>query len=139
MMSRILTTLCLLLSVISSSAWVSTLPAGVRSTAAVTQGFDFGLFAADVAPDGVQKGAVKWFDTMKGFGFIVPDDGSTDVFVHQTAIKTEGFRSLADGEAVEYVVEIDGNGRRKAVQVTGPEGAEVQGAPFRPANDYDSY
>ena len=87
----------------------------------------------------VQKGKVKWFNTMKGFGFIVPDDGSTDVFVHQTAIKTEGFRSLADGEAVEYVVEEDNNGRRKAVQVTGPDGQEVQGAPFRPANDYDSY
>jgi cold shock CspA family protein len=137
MMSRAVTTLCLLLSVFSASAWVSPqLPLVART---VSTGFDFSLFAGDVAPEGVQKGAVKWFDTMKGFGFIVPDDGSTDVFVHQTAIQTEGFRSLGDGEAVEYIVEIDGNGRRKAVQVTGPEGAEVQGAPFRPANDYDSY
>lgn len=88
---------------------------------------------------GIQKGTVKWFNTMKGFGFIVPDDGSTDVFVHQTAIQMEGFRSLADGESVEYVVEEDDTGRRKAVQVTGPDGAEVQGAPFRPQDDYDSY
>mmetsp|Transcript_7125 Transcript_7125/g.13112 ORF Transcript_7125/g.13112 Transcript_7125/m.13112 type:complete len:128 (+) Transcript_7125:99-482(+) len=85
-----------------------------------------------------QKGTVKWFNTQKGFGFIVPDDGSEDVFVHQTAIQAEGFRSLADGEAVEFEVEEE-NGRRKAVQVTGPDGANVQGAPFRPANDYDSY
>jgi len=138
MVSRILSTLCILLSVFSVSAWVPQL-ASVRSPAVATKGFDFSLFAGDSAPEGLQKGAVKWFDTMKGFGFIVPDDGSTDVFVHQTAIQTEGFRSLADGEAVEYVVEIDTNGRRKAVQVTGPEGGEPQGAPFRPANDYDSY
>jgi len=89
--------------------------------------------------DNVQKGTVKWFNTMKGFGFIVPDDGSPDVFVHQTAIQAEGFRSLADGETVEYVVEEDDNGRRKAVQVTGPDGENVQGAPFRPQNDYESY
>lgn len=89
--------------------------------------------------DEVQKGTVKWFNTMKGFGFIVPDDGSSDVFVHQTAIQAEGFRSLADGESVEYMVEEDDNGRKKAVQVTGPDGEDVQGAPFRPQNDYDSY
>lgn len=70
----------------------------------------------------VEKGTVKWFDSTKGFGFIVPDDGSTDVFVHQSAIQAEGFRSLADGEAVEYEVEEDSNGRKKAMQVTGPDG-----------------
>jgi cold shock CspA family protein len=94
---------------------------------------------ADDAPKGLQKGTVKWFNTMKGFGFIQPDDGSTDVFVHQTSIKMEGFRSLADGEPVEYMVEIDQNGRKKAAAVTGPNGADVQGAPFQPQNDYDRY
>mmetsp|Transcript_39725 Transcript_39725/g.93044 ORF Transcript_39725/g.93044 Transcript_39725/m.93044 type:complete len:123 (-) Transcript_39725:74-442(-) len=80
-------------------------------------------------------GTVKWFDTKKGFGFIRPDDGSEDVFVHQTSIIVDGFRSLAEGESVEYTTETDGNGRSKAVDVTGPGGVDVQGAPFRPAND----
>jgi len=92
---------------------------------------------SDASPDGIQKGTVKWFNTMKGFGFIQPEDGSTDVFVHQTSIQMEGFRSLADGESVEYLVETDNNGRKKAVSVTGPEGVDVQGAPFQPQSDYD--
>lgn len=97
------------------------------------------LFMSSMEADAPQKGVVKWFNTEKGFGFIVPDDGSSDVFVHQTEIQMEGFRSLADGEAVEYQVEEDTNGRRKAVRVTGPDGVDVQGAPFRPQSDYDSY
>eukprot|EP00563_Minutocellus_polymorphus_P002159 CAMPEP_0181048422 /NCGR_PEP_ID=MMETSP1070-20121207/15426_1 /TAXON_ID=265543 /ORGANISM="Minutocellus polymorphus, Strain NH13" /LENGTH=118 /DNA_ID=CAMNT_0023127203 /DNA_START=54 /DNA_END=410 /DNA_ORIENTATION=+ len=76
------------------------------------------------------KGTVKWFDTTKGFGFIAPDNGDPDVFVHQTVIKMEGFRSLADGESVEFEVEEGDDGRRKASVVTGPDGADVQGAPF---------
>ncbi len=47
------------------------------------------------------KGQVKWFDPKKGFGFIVGPEGQ-DVFVHYTQIEGEGFRSLKDGEAVEY-------------------------------------
>ena len=74
----------------------------------------------------------------QGFGFILPDDGSSDIFVHQTAIQAQGFRSLADGEEVEYQVDTDEvTGRRKAVSVTGPGGVDVQGAPFRPMDDYD--
>ena len=64
------------------------------------------------------------------------DDGK-DVFVHQTEIQAEGFRSLADGEPVEYFVETDDSGRSKATKVTGPGGANVQGAPFRPQSDYE--
>jgi cold shock CspA family protein len=76
---------------------------------------------------------------MKGFGFIVPDDETGDVFVHQTAIKVEGFRSLGDGERVEFDTVIDENGRTKAINVTGPNGGNPQGAPFRPADDYANY
>jgi cold shock CspA family protein len=94
---------------------------------------------SDDVPQGIQKGTVKWFNTVKGFGFIQPDDGSSDVFVHQTEIQMEGFRSLADGEKVEYEVQVDNAGRKKAVQVTGPEGVDVQGAPFQPRDDYGSY
>lgn len=78
------------------------------------------------------------FNTQKGFGFIVPDDGSSDIFVHQSEIKAEGFRSLADGESVEYIPQVDDrNGKIKATRVTGPDGADVEGAPFRPSNDYE--
>jgi len=82
----------------------------------------------------VQTGTVKWFSTEKGFGFIVPDDGSPDVFVHQTAIKAEGFRSLADGESVEFDTETDpSTGKTKASIVTGPGNTNVQGQPFEPS------
>lgn len=47
-------------------------------------------------------GKVKWFNDAKGYGFITPDNGGKDVFVHHTAIQSEGFRSLAEGQEVEY-------------------------------------
>lgn len=143
MTRNVLTVLCLVLATFttlitaftpSSSTSCSLLSSSCTATRSTSL-----FMGADDAPQGIQKGTVKWFNTMKGFGFIQPDDGSTDVFVHQTSIKMEGFRSLADGEPVEYLVEIDQNGRKKAAGVTGPSGADVQGAPFQPQNDYDRY
>jgi len=96
------------------------------------------LFSSSVEESDVVRktGTVKWFSVEKGFGFIVPEQGGNDVFVHQTQIHAEGFRSLAEGELVEYDVETDQTGRPRAVGVTGPDGAFVQGAP-RPPPRYD--
>jgi CspA family cold shock protein len=51
------------------------------------------------------QGTVKWFNDSKGFGFITPADGSKDVFVHHSAIESGGFRSLAEGDKVEFQTE----------------------------------
>jgi CspA family cold shock protein len=51
-----------------------------------------------------QEGTVKWFSTEKGYGFIKPNDGGEDVFVHHTGIAGEGFKSLEEGDKVAYEV-----------------------------------
>ena len=51
------------------------------------------------------QGTVKWFNADKGYGFIAPDDGTDDVFVHHSAIQTDGYRTLQENQRVEYTAE----------------------------------
>ena len=53
------------------------------------------------------KGTVKWFNDQKGFGFIQPDDGSKDVFVHISAVESAGLRSLTEGQKVSFEIVTD--------------------------------
>ena len=64
-------------------------------------------------------GTVKWFNSTKGYGFIQPDDGGKDVFVHISAVEGAGMRSLNDGQKVSYELERDQrSGKESAVNLT---------------------
>ncbi len=63
------------------------------------------------------KGTVKWFNESKGFGFITPEDGSKDVFVHFSAIQSNGFKTLAEGQQVQFSIQ-DGAKGPSAADVT---------------------
>ena len=65
------------------------------------------------------QGVVKWFDDSKGFGFIEQDGSGADVFVHHSEIKMEGFRTLAEGDRVEFEI-TDGPKGPKALNVRKP-------------------
>lgn len=76
------------------------------------------------------QGTVKWFSNKKGFGFITPAEGSPtdeDVFVHQSSITSEGYRTLDEGWVVEFTIGDDDGGRIKAENVTGPGGGPCTG------------
>ncbi|MBV9410242.1 MAG: cold-shock protein [Acidimicrobiia bacterium] len=59
-------------------------------------------------------GTVKWFNATKGFGFIAPEDGSADVFVHQSDIDVQGYRELTEGQRVEFSIEPGQKGPKAA-------------------------
>ena len=63
------------------------------------------------------NGTVKWFNTTKGFGFIQPEGGSKDVFVHISAMERAGIRQLNDGQAVTYDIERSRDGRESAINL----------------------
>ena len=65
------------------------------------------------------KGTGEWFNDQKGFGFITPDTGGKDLFVHQSAIQSSGFRTLKEGDKVEYDVE-QGQKGPQAVKTLSP-------------------
>ena len=62
-------------------------------------------------------GTVKWFNTTKGFGFIAPDEGGADVFVHISSVERSGLSSLPEGQAVSYDLEKGRDGRSSAVNL----------------------
>ena len=64
------------------------------------------------------KGTVKWFNPTKGYGFIAPDTGGKDVFVHISAVQKAGLRSLSEGQKVGFEVEQQQNGRTAAVNLS---------------------
>jgi len=66
-------------------------------------------------------GTVKWFNPSKGYGFIGPEDGSKDVFVHISAVQKAGLRTLTEGQKVQFEIEQQANGRRAAVGLTKAE------------------
>ena len=63
------------------------------------------------------NGTVKWFNATKGFGFIAPQGGSRDVFVHVSALERAGIRELADGQAVTFDIEKGRDGRESATNL----------------------
>jgi len=62
-------------------------------------------------------GTVKWFNATKGYGFIQPEDGSKDVFVHVSAVERAGLRSLMEGQKISYSVEQGRDGKSSAVDL----------------------
>ena len=65
----------------------------------------------------MQNGTVKWFNSQKGFGFIQPDDGGSDVFVHVSAVERAGLGSLSEGQKLSFEVERGKDGKSSATNL----------------------
>lgn len=70
-------------------------------------------------------GKVTWFDDVKGYGFIRPDDGDADLFVHHKSIKSHGYRTLYENQPVEFDVQLESDGKYQALDVTAPGGGPL--------------
>ncbi|KAJ8443609.1 hypothetical protein Cgig2_019591 [Carnegiea gigantea] len=79
-----------------------------------------------MAQEARSTGVVRWFSDSKGYGFIRPDDGGDDLFVHQSSIKSDGFRTLTEGATVEFTFAVGDDNKPKAIDVTGPNGSPIQ-------------
>jgi CspA family cold shock protein len=64
-----------------------------------------------------QRGTVKWFNGQKGYGFIQPDDGSKDVFVHISAVERSGLQTLTEGQKIAFTIERGQQGKLSAVNL----------------------
>jgi len=98
---------------------------GALAAAAAVVGYAAGRGRDQILAFFPVTGTVKRFNPVKGFGFIGPDDGSADVFVHQSNINSTGFRTLDEGSKVEFDI-VTENGRSAAVNVCAPGGGPVQ-------------
>lgn len=81
----------------------------------------------------VRKGRCKWFNVVKGWGFITPIEGGEEVFVHQSVIRMAGLRSLAEQELVEYICHRTERGLEASL-VRGPGGLELAGTRIKKKN-----
>ena len=81
------------------------------------------------------KGTCAKWNAKKGFGFVAREDGLPDIYVHQRDVQKSGFRSLKEGEHVEFDVAAMDDGRLHAVRVSGPGGVDVQGLPPKDDNE----
>jgi CspA family cold shock protein len=79
-----------------------------------TRRLTLGIGKGKIRRPGMPTGTVKWFNTTKGFGFIAPDNGGNDIFVHISAVERSGLTGLADGQKVEFSLQDGRDGRQMA-------------------------
>jgi CspA family cold shock protein len=84
-------------------------------------------------------GTVKFFNESKGYGFIAPDGGGNDAFVHVTAVERAGMRSLRENQRISYDLQLDNRGKMSAVNLkTAEESTQPEASSSEPANDQEA-